>query len=1692
MPKGQAAPRLGIRSNAQTDDEIFDASASVAVSFADEPSTSTITAESSLDTPSTFAVTAVTMEATVTSAVTADLGATLKAAMAGGYLAHLTGPSYTVTSSIIINVTSTIQGPMGIDLGGARIVSQITDGSPVIQINVGAGVDLRYVTLSNFTIEGNGLEGDGIRIVADGNDRWMYCWTLENVTVQNVGGFGLDVQGSVFEGIVSNSWMIGNAEGGASFAHSDGGGQVSALRWFGGGFEDNGGSGLLLDKGARDISVDGVTFANNAGPGISAEAGITSVSDSAFQDNGGVGVWFQNFGNFNDNTFSSSGAQAVGISGYLAGGVTLVGNSTTYTGGGADTTTLASLQGNGTAFLADDSGNVVTGQNVAVSSTGGGNLTHMTVSTDGVDLAALEPVAAATTAAVANSNGTSVLETALKAALGGGTVVHLTDTAYTVTSSIVINITTSFQGPLGIDLGGAKILSQITDGGPVIQINVAAGVDIGTLSLSNFSIQGNGLEGDGLKIVVDGADRWIRDLDVRNVNVEHVGGIGLDVLGNVQGSIFDSWMHGNGQGGARIANSAGGGVADHLDWVGGGFRKNDVAGLILDNGAHDLTIQGAYFVDNYGPGIQATAGITQVLQSGFENNLGTGAIVSGAATFTDVSFSTYGVQTVGIGGYLTADQVSLLGVGSEYYGPGDDPTVLANLQGSGVLAIAGTGNVVVGPGVALAGGTPFVAPPQDTTAPVVSSITTSGSGILAGAGTLDAGDVVLLTVTLSEAVMVAGTPTLVLNDGGTATYVGGSGSTDLTFSYTVAAGQNTADLAVAAVNLNGATISDAAGNAADLSAAANNDPAGVLRIDTTAPVVSSIAASGAGITGGSGTVGAGKTVTLTVNTSETVTVTGTPSLTLNDGGTATYVAGSGTSALTFSYMVAAGQNTADLSILGLSLNGGTIVDLAGNAANLAGATAYNPTGMLVVDTTAPSVLSMAADGTGVVAGSASLNAGKTVTLTVSLTEVVTVTGVPTLALNDGGTATYTGGSGTSTLTFSHTVVSGQNTPDLAILGLNLNGGAIRDAAGNAADLSNATAYNPAGTLLVDTTAPVATSIATSGAGIVAGSGTLTAGKTVTLTVALSEAVTVSGAPMLTLSDGGIAAYAGGSGSAALSFSYTVAAGADTPDLAVTSFNLNGATLRDAAGNAANLGGAAGYNPAGTLKIDTTSAPPTVTQRLANDTGASLSDRISASPALVGTADANAVVHFTVGGSSIAATATADANGVWAFMPTSLADGAHTIVASQTNATGATGTASLSFTLDTTAPTPVFTGAVLADGQVTLSGMTGSAGDTLSIYDGYSWLGFAVTGSDGRFTLTAAADPHAVHSYGANVIDLAGNMGRTAAAYVIDLSPPPVVTAELSNDSGASSTDRITSDPTLRGTADAGAVVHFTVDGSPIDTTATADASGAWSFAAGGLADGAHAIVASEINAGGITGTASVSFVLDTTAPQPVIDSAVQSNGQITLTGSTGGVGDTLSIYDGYTWLGFAVTGSDGHFSFTAAGTASAMHSYGANATDLAGHGGRTAGAFQLGSASADTIVGSTAGDVLQGAGGADTLTGGAGADRFVYKAADSIAGAPDTITDFQHGIDQIDLGAIAGLGAADGTVQFQGQLAGTGDLTLNPHSIAFLETGGNTLVLGNTSDVAELVKATDIHTADVKIVLLGTSLGLVGSDFDLF
>ena len=662
----------------------------------------------------------------------------------------------------------------------------------------------------------------------------------------------------------------------------------------------------------------------------------------------------------------------------------------------------------------------------------------------------------------------------------------------------------------------------------------------------------------------------------------------------------------------------------------------------------DLTVTGLELAG--GATIKDAAGNNAVLSGAVTNPAGVLQIDTKPPTITSITTSGAGI-THGNGDLdagkvveLTVDFSKKVTVSGHPVLKLNDGGVASYTKGSGTTALTFTYTVAAGQntpdltvtGLELAGGATIkdaagnnavlsgaVTNPAgvlqiDTKPPTIASITTSGAGITHGNGDLDAGKVVELTVDFSKKVTVSGHPVLKLNDGGVASYTKGSGTTALTFTYTVAAGQNTPDLTVTGLELaGGATIKDAAGNNAVLSGAVTN-PAGVLQIDTKPPTIASITTSGAGITHGNGDLDAGKVVELTVDFSKKVTVSGHPVLKLNDGGVASYTKGSGTTALTFTYTVAAGQNTPDLTVTGLELAGGaTIKDAAGNNAVLSGAVT-NPAGVLQIDTKPPTIASITTSGAGITHGNGDLDAGKVVELTVDFSKKVTVSGHPVLKLNDGGVASYTKGSGTTALTFTYTVAAGQNTPDLTVTGLELAGGAtIKDAAGNNAVLSGAVT-NPAGVLQIDTKPPTIASITTSGAGITHGNGDLDAGKVVELTVDFSKKVTVSGHPVLKLNDGGVASYTKGSGTTALTFTYTVAAGQNTPDLTVTGLELaGGATIKDAAGNNAVLSGAV-TNPAGVLQIDT--KPPTIASITTSGAGITHGN---------GDLDAGKVVELTV-------------------------------------------------------------------------------------------------------------------------------------------------------------------------------------------------------------------------------------------------------------------------------------------------------------------------------------------------------------------------------------------------------------------------------------------------------------------------------
>ena len=220
-------------------------------------------------------------------------------------------------------------------------------------------------------------------------------------------------------------------------------------------------------------------------------------------------------------------------------------------------------------------------------------------------------------------------------------------------------------------------------------------------------------------------------------------------------------------------------------------------------------------------------------------------------------------------------------------------------------------------------------------------------------------------------------------------------------------------------------------------------------VPTTVTAVSTTAAANSTYT-------VGETVPITVTFSGLVTVSGTPQLTLNDGAVVNYSSGSGTATLTFNYVVGAGQSTPDLDYASngaLALNGGSIVDAAGNPAVL-GLPATGSDGLATqnidIDTTPTATAVSSTTPAG------AYSTGTVIPITVSFSEAVTVTGTPQLTLNDGAVVNYTSGSGTSTLTFNYTVAAGQTTLDLdytSTAALALNGGSIQDATGTAAVLT---------------------------------------------------------------------------------------------------------------------------------------------------------------------------------------------------------------------------------------------------------------------------------------------------------------------------------------------------------------------------------------------------------------------------------------------------------------------------------------------------------------------------------------------------------------------------------------------------------------------------------------------------------------
>ncbi|MCH7399437.1 Ig-like domain-containing protein, partial [Belliella sp. DSM 107340] len=194
-------------------------------------------------------------------------------------------------------------------------------------------------------------------------------------------------------------------------------------------------------------------------------------------------------------------------------------------------------------------------------------------------------------------------------------------------------------------------------------------------------------------------------------------------------------------------------------------------------------------------------------------------------------------------------------------------------------------------------------------------------------------------------------------------------------------------------------------------------------------------------------------------------------------------------------------------------------------------------------------------------------------------DVNTAEGLPTLILETGGVdraSSYVDGSGSTILNFIYTIQLGDFSADLDYLGIyafNLNGAIIENGNNISAELAlpapgTANSLSGQKNIVVDGIVPVVSSVS------VPPNGIYSLGQNLDFLVNFSEAVIVNGSPQFSLIVGSTsrqANYSSGSGTSALFFSYIVQSGdLDLNGIVAQTLSLNSGTLRDAAGNDANL------------------------------------------------------------------------------------------------------------------------------------------------------------------------------------------------------------------------------------------------------------------------------------------------------------------------------------------------------------------------------------------------------------------------------------------------------------------------------------------------------------------------------------------
>jgi hypothetical protein len=217
--------------------------------------------------------------------------------------------------------------------------------------------------------------------------------------------------------------------------------------------------------------------------------------------------------------------------------------------------------------------------------------------------------------------------------------------------------------------------------------------------------------------------------------------------------------------------------------------------------------------------------------------------------------------------------------------------------------------------------------------------------------------------------------------------------------------------------------------------------------------------------------------------------------------------------------------------------------------------------------------------------------------------------------------------------------------------------------------------------------------------------------------------------------------------------------------------------------------------------------------------------------------------------------------------------------------------------------------------VTVTG-AGDAGDTISLYDGATFLGTTTVHADGTWSTSVLLAVGRHDLTATQTVNLPPNAGVSSAPSrevdVVVVPDAPVVGSVVQTGSSHGLTSA-----SVGGTGAAGDVVTLYDDGHPIGG-ATVGGDGAWSVTVS-LRAGIHVLTASQTAPGRFAGGTGAALTVQVAAsgailpyappPAPSIAKATQ-----TTVNGTGVAGDTVLLYDGGDEIATADVGRDGTWS----------------------------------------------------------------------------------------------------------------------------------------------------------------------------------